>query len=193
MFVSVYLTCNTGIAGTNLQKRPVIGSHVTNSGILFVIAGDWNVPPSELLESSWPARINGKILLPCDLEITCTSGRLIDCAVCHRSIVNIAKLQSFVEDLWKTHQALLLTLPRSPRRFFTRSLATSATKLPPTDRNAGSSSWSECVNQSESFHFRPPDRPLPSYLDPDPALSQKLALKYKRWSCASESFLLSKC
>ena len=66
-------------------------------------------------------------------------------------------------------------------------------KLPPIDRNAGSSPWSECVNQSESFHFRPPDRPLPGYLDPDPALSQKLALKYKRWSCASENFLLSKC
>ena len=134
-----------------------------------------------------------EILLPCDVEISCTSGMLIDYAVCHRSIVNIAKLHSFVEDPWKTHQALLLTLPRSPRRFFTRSLATSPMKFPPIDRNAGSSSWSECVHQSDSFHFRPPDRPLTSYLDPDPALSQKLALKYKRWSCASENFLVSKC
>ena len=66
-------------------------------------------------------------------------------------------------------------------------------KFPPIDRNAGSSSWSKCVYHSDSFHFRPPDRPLPSYLDPGPALSQKLALNYKRWSCASENFLLSKC
>ena len=66
-------------------------------------------------------------------------------------------------------------------------------KFPPIDRNAGSPSWSECVHQSDSFHFRPPDRPLPSNLDPDPVLSQKLAFKYKRWSCASENFLLSKC
>ena len=66
-------------------------------------------------------------------------------------------------------------------------------KFPPIDRNAGSSSWSECVNLVESFHFRPPDRSLPGYLDPDPVLSQKLALEYKRWSHASETFLLSTC
>ena len=112
MFVSVYLTCNTGIAG------------------------DENVLPSELLESGWPARIRGEILLPCVVEISCISGRLIDCAVCHRSIVNIAKLRSFVEGPWKTHQALLLTLPRSPRSFLTRSLTTSPMKFPDFDRNA---------------------------------------------------------
>ena len=93
IFISVYLTCNTGIAKTNIPKLSGIGSYVTNAGIPFVIAGDWTVVPSELLESSWPARIKGEILLPCDLGISCTSGRLIDYAVCQRSIVNIAKLQ----------------------------------------------------------------------------------------------------
>ena len=39
MFVSIYLTCNTGIAGTNLQKLSEIGSHVTNAGIPFVMQG----------------------------------------------------------------------------------------------------------------------------------------------------------
>ena len=82
-FVSIYLTCNTGIAGSNLQKLSEIGSYVTNDGISVVIAGDWNVLPSELLESSWPARITGEILLPCDVEISCISGRLVDYAVCH--------------------------------------------------------------------------------------------------------------
>ena len=98
-------------------------------------------------------------------------------------------------DIWVSVRFPCSFFPSSllPERFFTRSLATSTMKLPPIDRNAGSSSWSECVKQSESFHFRPPDRPLPSYLDPDPALSQKLALKYERWSCASENILLSKC
>ena len=40
MFVSVYLTCNTGIAREHLQNLSEIGSHVTNAGIPFVIAGD---------------------------------------------------------------------------------------------------------------------------------------------------------
>ena len=61
----------------------------------FVIAGDWNVPPSELLESGWPARIKGEILSPSDLEVSCTSGRLIDYAVCHRSIAKIASFEQF--------------------------------------------------------------------------------------------------
>ena len=193
MFVSVYLTCNTGITGVNLQKLSEIGVHIKNAGIPFVIAGDWNVPPSELLESGWPARIKGEILPPSDLEISCTSGRLIDYAVCHRSIANIARLSSFVEGPWKTHQALLLTLPRSPRRFLTRSLVDSPMKFPSVDRNAGSVSWSDFIHQSRSLHFQPPSRTLPTFLDPDPSLSQKLALKYKRWSSASVKFLLSKC
>ena len=186
MFVSVYLTCNTGITGANLQKLSEIGAHVKDAGIPFVIAGDWNVPPSELLESSWPARIKGEVLPPFDLEISCISGRLIDFAVCHRSIVNIASLRSFVECPWKTHQALLLTLPRSPRSFFTRSLVASPTKFPRLDRNAGSVPWSDFIHQSKSLHFQPPCVSLPSHLDPDPRLSQKLALRYKRWSSASE-------
>ena len=66
-------------------------------------------------------------------------------------------------------------------------------KFPAFDRNAAFSSWPDCVKLSESFHFRPPEKSLPGYLDPDPALSQKLALVYKRWSCASENFLLLKC
>ena len=171
MFVSVYLTCNTGITGTNLQKLSEIGAHVKDAGIPFVIAGDWNVPPSELLESGWPARIKGEVLPPSDLEISCTSGRLIDYTVCHRSIANIARLRSFVEGPWKTHQALLLTLPRSPRSFLTRSLVASPTKFPRLDRNAGSAPWSDFIHQSKSLHFQQPSVPLPSYLDPDPRLS----------------------
>ena len=50
--------CNIGIAGMNFQKLSEIGAHVTNAGIPFIIAGDWNVPPSELLGSRWPARIS---------------------------------------------------------------------------------------------------------------------------------------
>ena len=37
MFVSVYLNCNTGITGANLQKLSEIGAHVKDAGIPFVI------------------------------------------------------------------------------------------------------------------------------------------------------------
>ena len=70
-FISVRLTCNTGIIGSNLQKLSEIGVHVTNAGIPFIIAGGWDVLPSELPEWDWLARINGEILLPSDLEISC--------------------------------------------------------------------------------------------------------------------------
>ena len=136
------------------------------------------MPPSELLESGWPARIKGEILPPSDLEVSCTSGRLIDYAVCHRSIANIARLSSFVEGPWKTHQALMLTLPRSPGRFLTRSLVISPAKFLRLDRNVGSGSWSDFIHQSKSLHFQSPCIPLPTHLDPDLTLSQKLALKY---------------
>ena len=130
IFVSVHLTCNTGIAGTNLQKlsqRSARTSPTLVSPLSLQVIGMFCLPSC----LNRAARIKGEILLPCDLELSCTSGRLIDCAICHRSLVNIAELQSFVEGPWKTLQALLLTLPRSPKRFFTRSLTTSHMKFPP--------------------------------------------------------------
>ena len=73
-------------------------------------------------------------------------------------------------------------------------LTTSPMKFPLIDRNSGShTSWCECVNLSESSHCRPPDKALPGYLEPDPVLSKKLALENKRWSRASETFLVSRC
>ena len=86
-----------------------------------------------------------------------------------------------------------IKLPRSPRSFFTRSIINSPMKFPAFVRNVAFVSWPDCVRMSESSHFRPPDKSLPGYLDPDPGVSQKLALDCKRWSCASENFLLSKC
>ena len=52
-------------------------------------------------------------MLPGDVEISCTSGRLIAfAAVCHGSLVNIAMLWSFVEGPWKTHQAFAVDTPQ---------------------------------------------------------------------------------
>ena len=83
-----------------------------------------------------------------------------------------------------THQALLLTLPRSPRRFLTRTLTTSPTKFLPIDRNAGFSSWSERVKLTESFHFRQPDRSLPGYLVPEAGTGvQTMVLCVRGISC----------
>ena len=140
------------------------------------------------------ARIKGGILLPSDLEISCNSDRLVDYAVCHRFLANIARLQSFAEGPWKTHQALLSTLPSAPESYLTRSLSTAPMKIPPIARNNVSPvTWSECVKLSDSHSFRQPDRRLPGFLDLHPNLTQQLALEYRRWSCASEAFVLSTC
>ena len=81
MFVSVYLTCDTGIAGVNLQKLSEIGSYVTNVGIPFVIAGIamccppncWNQAGLPVSRERFCSRVIWKSRAP--------SGRLIDCAV----------------------------------------------------------------------------------------------------------------
>ena len=113
MFVSVNITCNTGASQgrtfRNFQRSALTSRMQAYPSSLQGI-GTSRRP--KCWKSSWPARVKGEILLSCALEISCTSGRLIDNAVCHRSILNIAKLHSFVEGPWKTHQALLLTLPQ---------------------------------------------------------------------------------
>ena len=94
----------------------------------------------------------------------------------------------------KTHQALLLTFPRAPRSYLTRSFSTGPMTIPPITRNSVFLvTRSECVKLSDSHSFRQPDRRLPGFLDPDPDLTQQLALECRRWSCASETSLLSTC
>ena len=94
----------------------------------------------------------------------------------------------------ETHQALLVTLPSAPGSYLTCVLGTASINISPIDRNSVfPTTWSACVELSHSSTLRPPDGRLPGYLGPDPALTRQLALDCKRWSCASETFLISAC
>ena len=66
-------------------------------------------------------------------------------------------------------------------------------KIPPIARNSVfTTTWSECVNLIRSCNFQP-DKRHPGFFDPDPDLTQQLALVYKRWSCASEIVPVCAC
>ena len=103
--------------------------------------------------TSWP-RIQREILLPSDLEISCNSCGLIDYAVCHRSLVNIVRMQSFVEGLVENTSSLAV------------DLAQRAKKLPDAFAQHGSHrsqfcftiTWSKCVNLNRSCIFDIPTR-----------------------------------
>ena len=60
---SVYLEDGVGVEG-NADLLMLIASYVRAVGESFVLAGDWNVSPTALADSSWVAAVGGVIQAP---------------------------------------------------------------------------------------------------------------------------------
>ncbi|CAK0851347.1 unnamed protein product, partial [Prorocentrum cordatum] len=78
--VSAYLTSSIGLKGVNLQKLAILGGFIKSLDIPWASFADWNVPPSTLMQSGWPAMLGGVPVVPTDVDYTCTigSGAMLD-------------------------------------------------------------------------------------------------------------------
>ena len=64
VFVSLYATCNIGVAGDNMDKFADLSSVLKRLGLPFIIAADWNMSASTLLKHGPFSRLDVKPLLP---------------------------------------------------------------------------------------------------------------------------------
>ena len=81
--IITYLTASIGYTGSNVTKLNNIGSFLNALKDVWILAGDFNMPPEQLAKSGWLEKVGGKIIVPHNVEFTCTAGtaRLIDYAV----------------------------------------------------------------------------------------------------------------
>ena len=70
--VSLYLKDGVKATGPNLEYLQILGAYLTQCKRPWVVAGDWNLNPSELKACGWLTQLSGDIIAPS--AITCTGG-----------------------------------------------------------------------------------------------------------------------
>jgi hypothetical protein len=121
MAYSTYLECGLGLAGRNCEIMKAIGAHIRGHGLLFVIGGDFNVPPQEMSESIWPESFGGVIVTGHTQYTTASAGktgRQIDYFIVHKDLAKIGLHGRTAFDVpVRTHLGVALSFPRRPSAF----------------------------------------------------------------------------
>ncbi len=74
LLITVYMTCSLGIDGENIAKLAQIERLINETGIMYIITGDFNMDPSIIMASRWISRISGAVVQPEGITATCTNG-----------------------------------------------------------------------------------------------------------------------
>ena len=81
--IAAYLTSCGGAVGPNRTKLTTLAGFIQalNASDIWVVAGDMNMTPRQLAQSGWLEEVNGIIVVPHNVDHTCTAGpdpRMID-------------------------------------------------------------------------------------------------------------------
>ncbi len=195
----VYLTDGLGIRGGNLNKLAQISQMLIALGLPFIINGDYNCTPEEVLQSGWPHLIHAEPLTPWGTTSTCSNGaRLIDFCLISPVLRPLLALLPDHEAPWTPHTGLLLAIKANPVELQIRKLSSPPSFhlneicWEPADPDEW---WRQCMCYV-SWQEHPPSLPhvhrvaLGAQLDQ--ALSQELGDRLWRWSRASELFHYSR-
>ena len=116
LLVALYLTSGDAKSRENYTKFEQVTRLVKAVGSPFIIIGDFNQTPDQLIEWGVLTPMAGHVLAP-RAALTCTSGtgRLIDYVVCSKSLLPVLHLQTEENVPWKPHVGLRLRLNMRPR------------------------------------------------------------------------------
>ena len=75
----IYLEPSLGPQGCNLERLAEVATSLTQLATPFILAGDFNMEPGELMGTQWAHKLGAQIVWP-DVPFTCTSGegRVLD-------------------------------------------------------------------------------------------------------------------
>ena len=74
VMVMMYLDCSIGATGVSNHKLQTLALFLHRLRLPALVAADWNMSPSTLIDSGWPARLKLRVMVPSDSEVTCYAG-----------------------------------------------------------------------------------------------------------------------
>ena len=75
LLVTCYLTDSQDASALNLTKLARLGALVHTLNLPYVIVGDFNMTPDELVATQWIDQIRGQIVIPHETVSTCSHDR----------------------------------------------------------------------------------------------------------------------
>ena len=74
-----YLEPGLGLQGSNLERLAEVATFLAQLAAPFILAGDFNMEPAELMGTQWAHKLGAQIVWP-DVPFTCSSGegRVLD-------------------------------------------------------------------------------------------------------------------
>ena len=130
-----------------------LGSLISILKLPFLIAGDWNCTPAQMLECNFTKFLGGTIVVPSNVDYTCSSGEgaMIDFVICSSCLMNAVEVTADVNGPWKPHFGLHIVLHREGIKEEIRALQT---PLPiPVVSGPRRQSWGSFVQKAEAEHI----------------------------------------
>ena len=123
LYLCAYFDCGIGVAGDNISKMASIMDFVKSSGLEFIMMADFNMTPDILSFSGWAQKLGGEILIPSNVESTCSTGRMLDYAVVSLKLKEaILSFEALRNVPWKSHMGLRMRLGMAPRSATARTM-----------------------------------------------------------------------
>ena len=116
----IYLEPGLGPQGCNLERLAEVATFLTQLSIPFILAGDFNMEPSELMGTQWAHKLKAQIVWP-DVPFTCTSGegRVLDYYVVSKGLLPaLHRITCSDATPWRPHLGLTLAIRARPREVF---------------------------------------------------------------------------
>ena len=135
---AVYLTCNEGFGESNREKLFEIRTFLMKCRAPFLLAGDWNMYPSELEACGFLDDIDGVLVVPDKTEATCSSGGLLDYFVVSSALAPaLTSCRQVLSTPWKPHIGVEIGLRARPQAVQVRRIVRAPPVLAAVDDAEG--------------------------------------------------------
>jgi len=112
----VYLEHSIGLTGANLAMVEKVAKILRSYGMPFIILGDWNTPPEQLVDTGILHWLDAQVIVPQGTEYTCRNGhRMLDYAICSTALAAAVMIEVDDTAPWSPHLGLNVWLHRRPR------------------------------------------------------------------------------
>ena len=116
----IYLEPGLGPQGSNLERLAEVATFLTQLATPFILAGDFNMEPAELMGTQWAHKLGAQIVWP-DVPFTCSSGegRVLDYFVVSKGLLPaLHRITCSDATPWRPHLGLTLSIQARPREVF---------------------------------------------------------------------------
>ena len=126
VIIVAYLKDGVGMNSENLALVADMVAWILATGLPWFIAADWNMTPTELIQSAALRELHAEVIVPMQCELTCSmgKGRMLDYVLTSRSLAPLIRVHPEYLAPVKPHTAIRVEIDLEPLSDKIRVLST---------------------------------------------------------------------